>query len=83
MAEKKEKVFYPCIMQQKNCAACHNGICGLLENVDFKGNKCPFYKTEDQRVAEDTKALQRLMRIGRFDLIRKYRGKKVRNTDGC
>lgn len=82
MDDNKEKEFFPCILDQKDCAACYNGICIALEAADFKGSGCPFYKSAKQQAEESVDAIKHLMNIGRFDLIKKYHA-KVAKKYGC
>ena len=82
MADKNNKPFLPCILEQKDCAACHNGICIALEDTDFKGYGCPFYKSAEQQAEESADIIRHLMDIGRFDLVEKYHA-KVAKKYGC
>ncbi len=47
--------------------------CTVLENNDFGGKPCPFFKTREQADADYEAAYRRLVEQGRFDLIQKYR----------
>ena len=35
---------------------------------------CPFYKTAEQKAADEAKACDRLARLGRDDLLARYHG---------
>ena len=65
------KKYKPC-NQRLGCRACHNGKCVALEDTDFGVCGCPFYKTEAQCRKQENENFDRLSRIGRRDLIRKY-----------
>ena len=82
MAKKKEKEFFPCVMEQKDCGACYNGICLALEKVALRDGVCPFYKSAAQQEAEDRKSLEHLVERKRFDLLQKYRGDKEAKNHG-
>ena len=82
MADMNEKAFFPCILEQKDCAACYNGMCMALEDADFKGYGCPFYKSAVQQAEESADIIRHLMDIGRFDLVEKYHA-KVAKKYGC
>lgn len=57
-----------------SCFANRKGLCNALSDTDFGMRRCPFYKNCDDAMAESLDALQRLVDLGRFDLIEKYRG---------
>lgn len=46
--------------------------CSVLTDNDFGGRECPFFKTAAQRDAEEERNYQRLVALGRDDLILKY-----------
>lgn len=49
-----------------------HGRCISLEDNDFGGKPCPFHKTVAERDAGGEQSYQRLVAMGRFDLIAKY-----------
>ena len=55
------------------CFANRSGRCRALSDTDFGGKACPFYKTEAQAAEDRAKAQDRLVAIGRQDLIAYYR----------
>ena len=55
----------------KDCFAREGARCGILKVI--RCNKpCSFYKTKEQLTAERQKAYNRLMELGRLDLIDTY-----------
>ena len=66
--------FELCPMAQMDCAAMNSrGRCVALKDIDYGPDKpCPFYKTADQKAAENAKTRDRLVSIGRADLLAKY-----------
>jgi hypothetical protein len=54
----------------EDCFAYANGGCGLLKSGKCPG--CKFYKTHQQLRLEKQKAYDRLMDLGRLDLIETY-----------
>ena len=67
----KSREFLPC-NQMPGCRANHNGKCAALESTSFRTGICPFYKTAEKCRKEDNAAYDRLVLIGRRDLIEKY-----------
>lgn len=64
----------PCSMDTGDCFARNEkGKCTCLEIMDFGGQHCPFQKPTAQNERECEAALQRLRKLGRDDLIEKYR----------
>ncbi len=62
-----------CRMAEKDCAARNaGGKCEALERAYFRGRSCPFYKPEEQQRAENQACIERLLIIGRVDLLEKY-----------
>ena len=53
-----------------------NGLCLLLEDTDFNGRPCPFHKTKAEFEEGRAAAHQRLVAMGRSDLLAKYHGGK-------
>lgn len=49
--------------KKKDCFACRYGRCTRLNSTDFGGYDCPFYKTDDQIIAEKRSTEGRLTRI--------------------
>lgn len=68
----KHEDFLPC-NQMPGCHASHDGRCSALESTSFKTGICPFYKTTEQFRREHNENYDRLLRLGRRDLIEKYR----------
>lgn len=56
-----------------DCFANRRGRCRALTDTAFGGKGCPFYKTEAQASKGRAKAQDRLVAIGRQDLIAYYR----------
>lgn len=67
----------PCSMDRTDCFARNGrGGCIALTCTDFKEGKCPFYKTSAQEIQDRAAAVERLERLGRRNLIEKYRLKR-------
>lgn len=62
-----------------DCFANLNGFCVALDNVEFKGRDCPFYKTTEQNELEKDAVTAKLKSQGRDDLISKYYKKGKEN----
>ena len=60
--------------RELSCFANREGFCEALSDTDFGMRRCPFYKTVEDAISDQLDALQRLVDMGRFDLIEKYRG---------
>ena len=60
--------------RELSCFANREGFCDALSDTDFGMRRCPFYKTVEDAISDQLDALQRLVDMGRFDLIEKYRG---------
>lgn len=56
----------------KSCHAYRDGKCGVLRDVYFKNNTCPFYKDREQARQERIECMAQLEDEGRDDLICKY-----------
>ena len=56
------------------------GRCISLSDNDFGRRPCPFYKTAAQRDAEEEQSYQRLLALGRADLIAKYHVEEQRKA---
>ena len=70
------RAFEPCPMAQWDCAArSDRGLCVALRDIDYgPGKPCPFYKTAEQKANDEAKACDRLVRLGRDDLLARYHG---------
>lgn len=55
-----------------SCFACTGGHCSALNNTDFHGKPCPFYKSAGQLRKGRQDAFDRLLINGRLDLINRY-----------
>lgn len=64
---------YPVCIGESDCFAREGGLCRILDNTDFGGRKCPFYKSQAQRDASADKSYWKLVDGGREDLIKKYK----------
>ena len=60
-----------------DCFANLNGYCSALDDVDFKGKSCPFYKTAMQNELDKSAAYMSLVNCDRKDLISKYYKKEI------
>ena len=56
------------------------GRCKALTDTSFD-HECPFYKTSIQVRKEHNANLDRLERLGRFDLLDKYTNQDKRNSN--
>lgn len=45
--------FGHCVNNQTDCYAFCNGRCRVLNNGDFNGRKCPFYKNKEEKEKEE------------------------------
>ena len=62
-------------MECKNSATCRalrGGVCTALDQTVFPGGRCPFEQSGASYRGAERKALERLRRLGRADLIRRY-----------
>lgn len=57
----------------KDCFAYSNGGCGALNSTICQKKPCSFYKTHQRQRLEKRKAYDRLMDLGRIDLIDTYK----------
>lgn len=48
-----------------DCFANKNGQCIALNDTNFKGRVCPFYKTVEEHHAGRQRGLERLLALGR------------------
>ena len=62
--EELETVSFP---------VCRNGRCMALDRNDFGRRDCPFYKNSEINRREQREGLEKLIRMGRTDLIDKYK----------
>lgn len=72
--EELETVSFPVCTAHPDCHACRNGRCMALDRNDFVGRDCPFYKNSEINRREQREGLEKLIRMGRTDLIDKYKG---------
>lgn len=49
--------------RKRDCFACVNGVCLILNNTTFK-RPCPFFKTDQEAEASSAKAMQRAKKLG-------------------
>ena len=71
--ENNNDYVQKCSMKETDCFAREDdGICSALDDTDFGGRTCPFYKPAEQRARELEGKVQYLKGIGREDLIEKY-----------
>ena len=63
-----------CRFEQDKCHAYRNGMCMALQDTDFGTDveNCPFYRSKEDNLRESARCINRLIRIGRTDLIEKY-----------
>lgn len=54
------------------CFAYQHGRCTVLNNNDFHGGLCPFYKRRKQAAQDRQDAFDKLLINGRLDLINRY-----------
>lgn len=71
--EELETVSFPVCTAHPDCHACRNGRCMALDRNDFVGRDCPFYKNSEINRREQREGLEKLIRMGRTDLIDKYK----------
>ena len=57
----------------RDCFANKGGVCVCLGDNDFHGKDCPFFKTTAQCDAGRQKSYERLVALGRTDLIEMYK----------
>ncbi len=67
----KHDEYKPC-SQMPGCRARENGLCTALTDTKFRSGICPFYKTVERCRKDNNDNYDRLLRIGRDDLIKKY-----------
>ena len=67
-----------------NCAGNKSGYCRILKSNHFGDKVCPFYKPTEQNEKEKKAVMDRLIAMGRQDLIDTYYGGKEGGVDdGC
>lgn len=71
--EELETVSFPVCTAHPDCHACRNGGCMALDRNDFGRRDCPFYKNSEINRREQREGLEKLIRMGRTDLIDKYK----------
>ena len=64
---------FPVWTANPDCHACKNGRCVALDRNDFGGRDCPFHKNSEVNRREQREGLEKLIRMGRTDLIDKYK----------
>ena len=64
-----------CSFEKEDCHAYRDGTCDALTDTEFGAERmeCPFYRSRDDNIRESSECMNRLLRIGRTDLIEKYR----------
>jgi hypothetical protein len=68
----------------RSCAGNKYGYCRILKSNHFGEKVCPFYKTTEQNEREKKAVMDRLIAMGRQDLIDTYYGGKEGGVDdGC
>lgn len=75
MSNQKKKPN--CTHPRDDCFANKNGLCRILEDSDFGGKVCPFFKTREQGDAERHDCMEHLVQSGKSDMIDKYYGGKA------
>ena len=71
--EELETVSFPVCTAHPDCHACRNGRCMARDRNDFGRRDCPFYKNSEINRREQREGLEKLIRMGRTDLIDKYK----------
>ena len=61
----------------RDCFANKDGVCVCLGDNDFHGKVCPFFKTTAQCDEDRQKSYERLVSIGRDDLVERYQVRVV------
>lgn len=65
----------------KDCNSCVFGYCTLLEDVDFGGRDCVFYKSKTQFEKDFAASIEKLKSLGRMDLIHLYHPKEAKKIE--
>ena len=82
MDEFARDLMPECPMEKKDCAACNGeGRCRALDRTDFRGKPCPFYKSAEQQTAENDSVWDRLVKLGRYDLVSKYHSEELQKKE--
>ena len=68
----KPNEFWDC-SYHSDCFACKNGKCQILCCNDFDDGECSFYRNLADNQKEQETCMRRLVRIGRRDLLVRYR----------
>lgn len=55
-----------------SCFACENGHCTALNNNEFPGRPCPFFRARADAKKAQQEAFDHLLMEGRLDLINRY-----------
>jgi len=63
-----------CRFEREECHAYREGKCMVLMDTEFGEDvaDCPFYRSKEDNLRESAMCINRLIRIGRTDLIDKY-----------
>lgn len=69
-SEMAEKARTRCLFH--TCFAWQEGCCTALNDTDFKGRSCPFFKDAEKAKKERQKAFEELLLGGRLDIINRY-----------
>lgn len=67
----------PRCMVHRDCFANKCGVCVCLGDNDFHGKDCPVFKTTAQNDTDRQKSYERLVSIGRDDLVERYQVRGV------
>ena len=67
MENTEKKPLIPCPDKRANCAAYAEGFCIALEDANFGGRSCLFFKNREQADAKWVDAVQRLIELGEND----------------
>ena len=77
MQEKQS--MQQCSFFANDCAAFdRRGLCEAVIDIEYGPyRRCPFYKNIDQNCEEHLRAINRIVRLGRFDLLDKYHRREL------
>lgn len=62
--------------EDTNCFGNKDGACAILVAEAKRGKICKFKKTAEQNAAQCAACIERLKRLGKYDLLLKYHGIK-------
>lgn len=75
MAKSENVKRVKCRDCENECFAYNQGYCTILDNANFKGKRCPFFKTDDQFMWERMEC-NRIIRNHELHILTKeYPGK--------